>query len=135
MAPKPQVELSQVKAQRDGISPQWRIIWALKNRAQHPLRITSVRFPHQQFKSMKRIFEPPIDLNEDAETEFAQLIQCEERPGLVTENAFAIFYVRWLGAPWRLFVRLKVVVSVDGNPQATTEMITVQKAGFSGVET
>jgi len=134
MASKPQVELRQINTNRDRTAAHWQIVWALKNRARHPLHITSVRFPHQQFKSAERIFEPPFDLNENEEMEFSQLIQCEEAPGLVTENAFAIFYVTWLNAAWRLFVRLKVVVNVDGNPLATTEMITVQKAGFSGVE-
>ena len=134
MASKPQVELTQIKAERDRIGAQWQIVWALKNGSRHPLRVTTVRFPHRQFKSIERIFQPPIDLNEDAEVEFSERIQCEEQPGLVTENAFAIFYVTWLGDQWRLFVRLKVVVNLDGIPQATTEMITAQKAGFSGVE-
>src|SRR5438270_3404863 len=134
MASEPRVELKQIKAYQDRISGQWRIVWALKNLSRQPLRLTSVRFPHQLFKSGENTFEPPIDLNENGEMEFEQLIQCEGGPGLVTENAFAIFYATWLGAPWRIFVRLKVVVNADRNPQATTELITVQKAGFSGVE-
>jgi len=134
MASEPRVELKQIKAVRDRISGQWRIVWALKNLSRHPLRVASVRFPHQQFKSGAHTFEPPIDLNGDGDIEFEQLIQCEGGPGVVTENAFAIFYVTWLDAPWRIFVRLKVIVSVDGNPQTTTELITAQKAGFSGVE-
>jgi hypothetical protein len=73
-------------------------------------------------------------LNEGAEIMFEQIIQCEERPGLITENAFAIFYAIWLGTPWRIFVRLKVTVEGDGEPRATTELITAQKAGFSGLE-
>jgi hypothetical protein len=134
MASGPKIELTQIKGTRDRISAQWRIVWALKNIARHPLQVVSVRFPHQQFKSGEHIFEPTIDLKEDAEIEFEQLIQCEARPGVVTENAFAIFYATRLDAPWRIFVRLKVVVALDGNPQATTELVTVQKAGFSGVE-
>jgi len=134
MVSKPQVELTQIKAKRGRSAAQWQIVWALKNRGGHPLHITAVRFPHERFKSSERIFEPPIDLNEDGVMEFAQPILCEGEPGLLTENAFAIFYVTWLGVRWRLFVRLKVVVNVNGNPEATTEMITVHKAGFSGVE-
>src|SRR6185503_4024989 len=134
MISKPEVELRQINAERDGISARWHITWVLKNRAPHPLCITAVRFPHQQFKSIKRIFDPSIELNGHGEIGFSQLIECNERPGLVTENAFCIFYVRWSKARWRLFVRLRVVVQADGSPQATTEMLTVQKAGFSGVE-
>jgi len=134
MAVEPQVELTQTKAERDRVSGQWRIVWTLKNLARHPLYVTSVRFPHQLFKSPELTFEPPRDLNEHAETEFEQLIQCDSVPGLVTQNAFAIFYATWLGTVWRIFVRLKVIVNVDGSPRATTELITAQKAGFSGVE-
>jgi len=134
MVAEPQVELKQTKAEHDRVSGQWRIVWTLKNLARHPLYVTSVRFPHQQFKSSEVTFEPPRDLNEHVEMEFEQLIQCDSGPGLVTENAFAIFYATWLGTLWRIFVRLKVIVNVDGSPQASTELITAQKAGFSGVE-
>jgi hypothetical protein len=134
MLAEPQIELKQATAKRDRISAGWRIVWSLKNRAGHPLRVTSVRFPHQLFKSSELTFEPPRDLNKDVEMEFEQLIHCDSAPGLVTENAFAIFYATWWGVTWRIFVRLKVIVTVDGSPRATTELITAQKAGFSGVE-
>ena len=134
MLAEPQIELKQTIAERDRISARWRIGWSLKNLSRHPLSVTSVRFPHQLFKSSELTFDPPRDLNEDVGMEFEQLIQCDSAPGLVTENAFAIFYATWLGARWRIFVRLKVIVNVDGSPQATTELITAQKAGFSGVE-
>src|SRR6476619_2030040 len=134
MVAEPQIELKQTKAERDRVSAQWRIVWTLKNLERHPLRVTSVRFPHQQFKSSELTFEPPRDLSENVELEFEHLIECDSGPGLVTENAFAIFYATWLGALWRIFVRLKVIVDVDGSPQANTQLITAQKAGFSGVE-
>jgi hypothetical protein len=134
MVAEPQVELKQTKVGRDRVSAQWRIVWSLKNLARHPLCVTSVRFPHQQFKSSELRFDPPRDLDEEIELEFEHLIQCDSAPGLVTENAFAIFYANWLGALWRIFVRLKVIVDIDGSPQATTQLITAQKAGFSGVD-
>jgi hypothetical protein len=134
MVSEPHVELKQIEAARDRIADHWRIVWALKNFARQSLRVSSVRFPHQQFKSDERIFHPPIDLNQGAEIEFEQIIQCAQRPGLITENAFAIFYATWFGDSWRIFVRLKVIVESDGDLRATTELITAQKAGFSGLE-
>jgi hypothetical protein len=134
MAFEPHVELKQIEAARNRVAGQWRFVWALKNLAHHPLQVMSVRFPHQQFKSDEHIFRPPIDLAKDTGTEFEQVIHCEERTGLITENAFAIFYAIWLGVSWRIFVRLKVIVDGNGDPRATTELVTVQKAGFSGVE-
>jgi hypothetical protein len=134
MASEPQIELKQIQTTRDETAGQWRIVWAFRNLARHPLRVVSVRFPHQKFKSAEHTFQPSIDLRENAAIEFEQQIECGDSTGLVTENAFAIFYVDWLDAPWRIFVRLKVVVDLRGIPQASTELVTVQKAGFSGVE-
>jgi hypothetical protein len=134
MVSEPHVELKQIDAARDKIAGQCRIVWALRNFAQQPLRVNSVRFPHQLFRSDERVFHPPIDLNEGTEIVFEQIIQCDERPGLITENAFAIFYATWFGASWRIFVRLKVIIEADGDPRATTELITAQKAEFSGLE-
>ena len=82
MASEPQVELKQIKvAARDTISTQWRIVWVLKNLAQHPLRVASVRFPHQQFKSDERVFEPSMDLTGGSDIQFDLLIRCAEGPG------------------------------------------------------
>jgi hypothetical protein len=52
---------------------------------------------------------------------------------LVTENAFVILQIKWRGAPWRIFVRVRVIVNKKGEPNATTELITTQKVGFTGV--
>ena len=134
MALESLVELKQIQATRNSVAGQWRVVWELKNLAQESLLVTSVRFPHQQFKAEEQIFQPPIRLTEGRKVLFEQVIHCEGPTGLVTENAFAIFYVTWRGASWRIFVRLKVIVDVNGDPRATTELITVQQAGFSGVE-
>jgi hypothetical protein len=51
----------------------------------------------------------------------------------VTENAFLIFHARWRGEEWRVFIRIRVFVVAQGEPQASTELITAQRVGFSGV--
>lgn len=127
----PEIELRQLSAERNGEGDSWKIGWRLKNRGPRGLRIQAVRLPHGQFKSEKIPFEPAIDLRPDEETQFQTLVRCDEPPGDVTENAFVIFYVIWLNEPWRVFVRIRVVVSFDGAPQATTELITTQRAAFS----
>src|SRR4051812_3735564 len=105
MASQPRIELTQRAVEPDRNSNLWRITWRLKNLAPDQLRVASVRFPHQQFKADERAFEPPLDLNGSAEVEFELPIQCDEPAGVVTENAFAIFYATWFGEPWRIFVR------------------------------
>ena len=127
----PEIELRQLSAERNRRKDSWRIGWRLKNHGPRPLRIQAVRLPHGQFKSEEISFEPAIDLSPDEETEFQTLVRCAESPGNVTENAFVILYVIWLSEPWRVFARLRVVVSFDGKPQATTESITTQRIGFS----
>jgi hypothetical protein len=41
--------------------------------------------------------------------------------------------VDWQKNQWRLFVRLRIMVNEQGQPRTTTESITVQQVGFSGV--
>ena len=53
--------------------------------------------------------------------------------GLVTENAFVIFNVNWSDEPWRIFVRIRVTMNLDGRPETETEAITTQRVGFSGI--
>jgi hypothetical protein len=47
------------------------------------------------------------------------------------ENAFLILRVLWREEPWRTFARLRVIFDESGGPQATTEVVTVQRVGFS----
>jgi hypothetical protein len=125
----PEIELQQLSAERNGQRGCWRIGWRLKNLGARRLRIQSVRLPHGQFKSEEIRFEPAIDLKPDEEAPFQTLVRCDEPTGDVTENAFVILYVIWLNEPWRVFVRIRVVVSFDGKPQARTESVTTQKVG------
>jgi hypothetical protein len=134
MRSEPQIELIQAATERDEIRGAFRIIWLLKNLGSEPLRVFSVNFPHQQFKSEEIRFKPSLALDGGAELQFQVLIRCDEPRGLVTENAFAIFRVDWRTEARRVFVRLKVIVDADGKPRATTESISEQNVGFSGVD-
>ena len=129
-ASAPEIELRQLSAERTGEGGFWKIGWRVKNRGPGRLRIQALRLPHGQFKSDENRFNPEIDLKPGAETQFQTLVRCDEPPGDVTENAFVIFYVLWLEERWRVFARIRVVVSSAGKPQATTESITTQTIGF-----
>jgi hypothetical protein len=134
MVYEPRIRLKQRVAKRDIAGADWEISWSLTNLCADSLQLRSVRFPHQEFKSEEIRFEPRLDLPADREIEFTAHIVCDKPEGLVTENAFAILYVNWSGESWRIFVRLKVVVESGGTLVATTEAITTQRAGFSGVK-
>ena len=112
----------------------WSIGWKIENDGKDSLVFESARLPHGQFKSDEYQFEPALDLAPATKTEFTVSVRCDGAAGLVTENAFVIFHVIWLGEPWRIFVRIRVVVTDDGRPQTETESITTQKVGFSGVD-
>jgi hypothetical protein len=131
---EPQIVLTQVSVEHDGVMECWNIGWRIQNVGKHPIQLSAVRLPHGQFKSVARRLEPPIELAPGNETELNIPVRCDEPAGLVTENAFVIFSVNWLGEPWRVFVRLRVVVTTDGRPETSTELITTQKVGFSGVD-
>jgi len=129
----PHIVLTQVSAERDGATEYWKIRWMIENQGTDSLEVLSVRLPHGQFKSDEYRFEPALALAPGKKTEFTVSVRFNEPAGLVTENAFVIFHALWLDEPWRIFVRIRVVVTDEGRPQTETESITTQKVGFSGV--
>ena len=129
----PQISLHQVSEDRDGAMEYWSIGWRITNRGTGPVIVVSARLPHGQFKSEEIRFEPPLDLLPGVSKQFRTPVRCHGPSGLVTENAFVIFHAIWLGEPWRIFARVSVVVDAAGKPAATTESVTTQKVGFSGI--
>jgi hypothetical protein len=127
----PALALRQVDAHRHPTTDDWNIGWTIENKKAQSLNISSVRLPHGQFKAEERKFEPPLNLTGGASATFETLVRCKEPPGLVTENAFVIFYVSWLNASWRIFVRVRVEVDAQLAPEAAVESITTQRVGFS----
>jgi hypothetical protein len=131
---EPQIVLTQVSAERHGVMERWNIDWLVENKSANTLHILAVRLPHGQFKSDERRFDPAIELSAGERRQFQTFVHCDEPAGLVTENAFVIFSVNCLGEPWRVFVRLRVVMTSDARPETATELITTQKVGFSDVD-
>lgn len=127
----PAIALRQVYAHRHPTTDDWSIGWTIENKKAQSLNIFSVRLPHGKFKAQEREFELALNLTGGASAEFETLVHCKEPPGLVTENAFVIFYVSWLSASWRIFVRVRVQVDAQLTPQAAVESITTQRVGFS----
>jgi hypothetical protein len=133
--PAPQIVLRQVGAVRAGALEywNWNVHWQVENRGEQPLKILAALLPHGQFKAEETRFDPPLDLAPRAHERFQTSVRCHEPGGLVTENAFVIFHVNWSGKSWRIFARVRVEVDDSGVPKATTEAITTQKVGFSGI--
>ena len=129
----PAISLRQGATNRAEVHGQWLIGWEVLNHAAEPITIVAVRLPHGQFKSAEQHFMPALQLSSGETAQFQTSVRCDEPPGLVTENAFVIFTVDRLAVAWRIFVRIRVVVSLEGVPETTTELITTQKVGFSGV--
>lgn len=129
----PQITLTQVSVEPEEGKGNWQILWRIANLNSQPLELRAVRLPHGQFKSAERRFDPAIGLAAKQEAQFQVFVHCDEPAGLVTENAFLIFQVVRLGERWRIYARVRVTVNSVGTPVATTELITTQQVGFSGV--
>ncbi len=129
----PAIELRQMSVDQHGEMQRWRIGWTITNTGTGSLVVVSVHLPHGQFKSDEHRFEPALALAPGESDQFQVAVRCAEPPGLVTENAFVIFSVIWSGEAWRIFVRVRVLVNAQGEPETATELITTQKVGFSGV--
>jgi hypothetical protein len=127
----PQIVLRQVSLASGESQNLWRIGWRVENCARHSLRIEAVRFPHSQFRAAEQRFDPAISLGHEECAEFETSVACDAEPGAIVENAFNIFSAVWRDQPWRIFVRLRVSVNSEGEPEALTELITTQQVGFS----
>ena len=125
--------MRQVALARDAATNAWHIFWQVENLGSEALEIVSVRLPHGQFKSAEERFAPPLDVPGGKNQQFQSVVHCQEPAGLVSENAFVIFLCRWRGEAWRIFVRIRVTVKANGEPETATELITTQKVGFSGI--
>ena len=132
---EPKIVLRQLLVARDAATNSWNIRWEVENLGSDSVNILSACLPHGQFKADEQQFTPPLELPGGASGQFQSLVHCAEPAGLVTENAFVIFHCQWRGEAWRIFVRIRVTVKTDGEPETATELITTQKVGFSGIST
>ncbi|MCY4486723.1 MAG: hypothetical protein OXF11_06340 [Deltaproteobacteria bacterium] len=108
----------------------WRIAWRITNLTASELRLLDVRFPHGQFRGgLMELSELTIAPRGSAALEAG--VACQGGPTDVVENAFLITTVEWRNVRWRILARLTVRFAEDGSPAVTTELVTVQRVGFS----
>src|SRR2546425_6019203 len=129
----PQVLIEQASRRAGTGSDCWLVAWHIQNLSRQPLQLLAARLPHSRFRSEERELVPVPQLlpGERARLEFP--VACSGLPGTVVENAFLILRVLWLEEPWRVFARLRIVFDEQGGPQTTTEVVTVQRVGFSNL--
>src|SRR5215510_9311948 len=127
----PQVSVAQASRRAGTTADRWLVTWDLQNLGQHPLQLLAGRLPHSRFRSEERELAPLPYLSpgERARLEFS--VACSDPPGTVVENAFLILRVLWQEELWRIFARLRVICDEHGGPQSMTEVVTVQRVGFS----
>lgn len=127
----PQVRVEQVAQHPEPASGRWLVAWRIQNLGQRPLQLLAARLPHSRFRSEECDLTSLPELLPGACAQLERPVACHELPGTVVENAFLIVRVLWLGESWRVFARLRVAFDEQGGPQTTTEVVTVQRIGFS----
>jgi hypothetical protein len=127
----PRVSVEQASRRTGTTSDRWLVTWYLQNLGQHPLQLLAARLPHSRFRSEERELTPLPYLLPGARARLEFPVACSDPPGTVVENAFLILRVLWQEEPWRIFARLRVIFDEQGGPQTTTEVMTVQRVGFS----
>jgi len=129
----PSIAVKQVAPSRSENSGQWLFKWRVRNMTETPMSLVSVRAPHGKFKAEEREFGPEVKISAQDHFILDLAVACEELPNTIVENAFLILLVSWQENQWRVFVRLRITVDQQGRPQTTTESISAQQVGFSGV--
>ena len=118
-----------------GTGGRWSFKWRVQNKTTTAIRLLSVRVPHGKFRADKLVFAPALEIPAKENRDFQLSISCNEAPDSVIENAFLIFAVDWRNQQWRFFIRLQVEINRSGVPETSIESITIQRAGFSGLQT
>ena len=130
---EPRIEVEQVERSTSENPGQWLFKWRVRNLTETPMMLLSVRVPHGKFKAEERKFGPPVKIAAQDRFILDLAVACREPPNTIVDNAFFILLVNWQENQWRLFVRLRIRVDQRGRPETTTESITVQQVGFSGI--
>jgi hypothetical protein len=127
------IEVEQVERGTSDSPGRWLFKWRVRNVTETPMSLFSVRVPHGKFKGEERKFAPAIKIAADDHFIIDLAIDCQEPPKTIVDNAFLILLVNWRKNQWRFFVRLRIRIDQQGQPEATTESITVQQVGFSRI--
>jgi hypothetical protein len=129
----PKIEVEQVERSTSRDPGRWLFKWRVRNVTETPMSLLSVRLPHGKFKTEERRFGPGLKVAAQDHFILDLAVACEEPPNTIVDNAFLILLVSWQENQWRFFVRLRIMVNEQRQPQTITESITVQQVGFSGV--
>ena len=129
----PSIAVEQVEPSRSQNRGRWLFKWRVRNVTETPMSLLSVRLPHGKFKAEERKFGPGVKVAAQDHFILDLVVACQEPPKTIIENAFLILLVSWQKNQWRFFVRLQITIDQQGHPAATTESITVQQVGFSGI--
>jgi hypothetical protein len=127
----PKIEVEQAECGTSKDPGRWLFKWRVRNVTETPMSLLSVRVPHGKFKAEERKFWPALKVAAQDHFILDLAVACEEPPNTIVDNAFLILLVSWQENQWRFFVRLRIMVNEQGQPQTTTESITVQQVGFS----
>ena len=130
---RPKIEVEQVERGTSNNPAQWLFKWRVRNVTATPMNLLSVRVPHGKFKADERKVGPAAKIAAQGSLTLDLIVACQEPPNTIIENAFLILLVHWQENQWRFFVRLRIMIDHRGHPGTTTESITVQQVGFSGV--
>ena len=128
---EPRVRVEQTAC--SGSDRGWRIAWRITNLTASELRLLDARFPHGQFRGGLVELEG-LTIAPRGSTRLEAVVACQGGPDDVVENAFLITTAEWREVLWRILARLTVRFTTDGAPAAATELVTVQRVGFSRPE-
>ena len=108
---EPKVAVEEFRRSREVENGRWLFGWRIQNLTEQPIN----------FLASRRA--ATIEMS----------VRCDEPAGAVIENGFLILLVEWVNDRWRIFVRLRVTINQQGEPETATELTTTQRVGFSGV--
>jgi hypothetical protein len=128
-----EIKVEQVERKSADFPGEWLFTWRVQNNTADPMRLLSIRVPHEKFRATEKTFERPLEISVGTSVTFDMTVFCNQPQESIVENAFLILLIDWRQAHWRLFVRLQIRVNKQAMPDTVIASITVQRVGFSGI--
>jgi hypothetical protein len=108
---------------------EWQVSWTIGNRSDFALSIAEVRIPHDQFRAVDTVFNPPVQVAPQGSETITTIVHYSEPPGSALTYPFLIARAIWNSLPCRLFGRLRVEADEQGAPHPICEEVTIRQIG------
>ncbi len=105
------------------------VSWRITNKSGADVLVVETWLPHNGFYADKESLSPELRVEPAGSVEVSRRVRCRATAEADVENAFLILQVDFVGAVWRIFVRMRVKAEAS-SMRPIIEAVTAQTVGL-----